>query len=42
MNAGFEKQQETKEVVFFDGLYLKIGIADKRLISLIKSQNTEV
>ena len=30
----FEKQYETKEVVSFDGLYLKINITDKRLIQL--------
>ncbi len=31
VNVGFEKQKERKEVVFFDGLYLKINIAGKRL-----------
>ncbi len=33
-NVSFEKQFETNEVVFFDGLYLKINIADKQLIQL--------
>ncbi len=34
VNVGFEKQYETKEVTFFDVLYLTINIANKQLIQL--------
>ncbi len=32
VSVGLEKQEETKEVVLFDGLYLTVNIADKQLI----------